>query len=104
MTITARSFLGSALVSNTMVCEVSRLLTSGERSSSPDRENAARTDQLRLFDLFSLIGATVIVERLYTFPLRLPLVEEFLPLPKTLIETGILVQLDTSPDHNLLAE
>jgi hypothetical protein len=98
---------GAAIVSNTMVCEVSRLL---ESHSAQEHENRSRfrygdqEEPLQFADLLSLIEATVLHEELYTLPGRISKDADDLPLRQVLIHEGILRELDTKPAHRAIAK
>lgn len=95
----------SALISNTMVCEVSRLVnTTGDvpghrwmRGSTQDMRG------IQLLDLFSLIEAVVLHEKLYTLPARSTDVVSNLQLRAALIDAGILCELSTAGAHTEIA-
>lgn len=90
-----------ALVSNTLVCEASRLLENGNQQSG--RRYRDTSTALRLLDLFSTIEATVLYDRLCTLPARLDLVGESLELRDQLIAADVMCELDLSGDHERLA-
>jgi hypothetical protein len=102
-----RQAVSGVLVSNTMVCEVSRLLVSGDRFADRqtllDSSSGARLDQLRMLDLFSLIEAAILNERLYTLPCKPPNDEQWLVLRNALTNAGILEVLHTRNVHSVLA-
>ena len=96
---------GCALISNTSVCEVSRLLL--DRGSSPSSSgsyDACRKDQMRMFDLFSLIEAAILHERLYTLPFRPPRDLPDLSLRNDLLSGGVLHELNPQRDYPRIAK
>lgn len=99
----------SALVSNTLVCEASRLLAQSAqhlagRQPFEDNDEDEPGIAFRLLDLFSAIEATVLYDRLCTLPARLTLSGERLELRDQLIATGVLFELDLAEDHERIAQ
>lgn len=91
----------SALISNTMLCEASRLLDSHDDRLIWEWDQKAA---YRVADLLSLIEATSLHETLYTLPARLDSETENLRLRNELISRGIVKVLDTSEAHETLAQ
>ena len=94
----------SALVSNTLICESSRLLIDSESDITKNYFHRNHNSHRRLFDLISLIEAVILNEQLYTLPTSSDLSKEKLSLRHRLIEEGILIELDTSAYHNELSK
>ena len=90
------------MVSNTLVCEVSRLLTdadtSPQESDAGDWSEQKRTG-LRMIDLMCLIEAVALHDKLYTLPARLDSDDGSLEMRRALVREGILHELDTSDVH-----
>jgi hypothetical protein len=106
----AMNMIGSALISNTSICEVSRLLIEREptRAASSDmwaesRRDEMRVDQMRVFDLFSLVEAVVLHERLFTLPCKPSKDLAHLSLRNQLISAGVVRELDTRKEHAQIA-
>jgi len=97
---------GAALISNTSVCEVSRLLVEQEPSNRQkySQWDQSDKDQLRVIDLFSLIEAVVLHEHLYTLPCTPSGDVAQLSLRNELISAGVLQELDTRQDHPDIAD
>jgi hypothetical protein len=87
---------GAALLSNTTVCEASRLL----RGASGDDDPIAA---MRVNDLLSLIDATVLYERLHFLPASLPGDLEELQLRIDLLDEGVLQPFPKASDQAVLA-
>jgi hypothetical protein len=83
-------------MSNTNLCEASRLI-----QRRPD--NSVRFTTVRLFDLFSVIEASVLYERIYTLPALLKETDEALGLRTVLIEAGIVHELNPLDSHAEIA-
>jgi hypothetical protein len=98
--------VGSALVPNTLVCEVSRLfpgaLTPGY--AMHHRSSAAELNQRRLLDLFALIDAVCLHEKLYTLPCELTADVESLSFRQVLMSSGILETLDIEGTHSNVSD
>lgn len=98
------AYVGSAVVTNTMICEASRLLARDfggfGNLDHPDDYFAysAWKDKYAspLIDLCSLIEAVVLYDQLYTLPCRLKSDAEDLELRRNLVDSGIVQELDTS--------
>jgi hypothetical protein len=86
---------GDALLSNTTVCEASRLLL--ESSGTP-------SDALRVLDLMGLIDAMVLHEQLCYLPSSLPTDIEQLAFRNNLIENNALVSLPRNNDSHAVGE
>ncbi len=101
----AMNMIGSALISNTSICEVSRLLIEREptRAVSSDLWAESRRDQMRVFDLFSLVEAVVLHERLFTLPCKPSEDLAHLSLRNQLISAGVVQELDTRKEHAQIA-
>jgi hypothetical protein len=108
--IVSDRFIGSALLSNTTVCEASRLLL-----PVPDPDSlwhvTGGLDSLevfyggfRVFDLMSLIDSAVLHERIYYLPASLPDDVPTLELRNRLIETGALTSLPRANDYDLIGQ
>lgn len=102
---------GSALVTNTMIGEASRLLArdfSREDIQDPpdyDRyESWARNYAYPLIDLCSLIDAIVLHDQLYTLPCQMNPEAADLELRSSLIGSGIVQELDTSARGQAIAD
>lgn len=91
----------SALISNTMLCEVSRLLESHDDRLIWEWDHKAA---YRVTDLLSLIEAVSLHGTLYTLPARLDSETANLRLRNELISRGIVKVLDTSEAHEPLAQ
>jgi hypothetical protein len=89
------------LVSNTLICEASRLRE--EVSRSPGLFDEEDDHARRLFDLFSTIECAVLYERIYTLPARLEIEGEELDLRDQLLASGVLRELDLCDDHQQIA-
>jgi hypothetical protein len=99
--------ISSGLLSNTTVCEASRLLL--EPFPGPDWDmrgwhGQRRNDALRVCDLMSLIDSAVLHERIYHLPASLPDDVPRLELRNRLIEIGALTSLPRGDEHNLIGE
>jgi hypothetical protein len=92
----------AALISNTMLCEVSRLLSAAATPSDADWMDR-RLCEIRLADLTSLIEAICLHDHLYTLPARLSDDADSLELRTLLLAKGIVSVLDTSSVHQSLA-
>jgi hypothetical protein len=90
----------AALISNTMLCEVSRLLMSPPFVLDVYRREEM---QVRLADLTSLIEAICLHDHLYTLPATLSDDAETLELRATLLTLGTVSVLDTSNVHQSVA-
>lgn len=99
---TADLLEGAALISNTMVCEVSRLFEVSDVPRSNPYERMS--DKLRIADLFSLIEALVLHEKLFTLPASLSSDAPDLRLRSRLVSAGVLEPLDTATSHPELAK
>ena len=92
----------AALVSNTMVCEVARLL-----EYDAETINCEWSDRIRrsvsLADFLSLAEAVVLHQTLYTLPGRMADDAEALTLRSELIRQGVLRELDTQHQHESIA-
>lgn len=88
----------SALISNTMVCEVSRLVV-----TPADRQPHWEVRTRRAQDLFSLIEAVVLHEKLYTLPARPIHGVSELQLRAALIDAGVVCEFDTTGEHDEIA-
>ena len=98
--------IGSALLSNTTVCEASRLLLApipDPAWGEPDWEEEYDA-ALRICDLLSLIDSAVLHERIYYLPASLPDDVPRLELRNRLIEIGALTSLPRGDDHNLIGQ
>jgi hypothetical protein len=62
-----------------------------------------KSDAYRVIDLFSVIEAAVLHEKLCTLPAKLVLPDESLPLRDVLMAEGILGELDVGSDHAQVA-
>jgi len=98
----AVSLASGVLISNTLLCEASRILKRPERSPRSHRFTE-KQNAYRLLDLFSLIEATALYERLYTLPARLNVTGETLALREVLVGNKIAVELDLPDDHLSIA-
>jgi hypothetical protein len=102
---------GSALITNTMIGEAGRFLTrdfSREDIQDPpdyDRYTSwARNYASPLMDLCSLIDAIVLHEQLYTLPCQMNPETGDLELRRSLVEAGIVRELDTSARGQAIAD
>lgn len=93
----------SALISNTMLCEVSRLFENLEERPGPSWR-LQQKQNLRVIDLLSIIEAIALHDTLYTLPANLSSDANSLKFRKKLIEEGIVQELDTSSNHQKIAE
>ncbi len=91
--------IGSALISNTLVCEVSRLVIEDPANIEPWTAYREGTEAWRLYDLMSLIEAVTLHENIFTLPARLSSDVDDLELRKALIRSEVLIELDTKPFH-----
>ena len=96
--------VGSALISNTLVCEVSRMLNQEDNedinySRRYRRHHRSRNSNKNITDLLSLIEAVVLHDRVYTLPAKITSDAERLVFRRKLIEFGVLEELDTSKSH-----
>ena len=91
----------SALISSTMLCEVSRLL---EADHVPGEHGLGYYTALRVSDLLSLIEAVSLHETLYTLPAQLDSDASNLRLRNELITRGIVKELDLSEKHESLGQ
>jgi len=91
------------MVSNTMVCEVSRLLQP-TALEGPHSWMGRRRKDVQVSDLLSLTEAIVLHDTLYTLPGRLDGDSDQLVLRNALIAEGILIELDTRAAHRPIAE
>ncbi len=94
------SLVGTTLVSNTTLCEASRVLTWQSRSHT----SLAAVTAVRILDLLSLIDASVLYDRLYTLPGKLSSDSDLLALRLTLIECGAVEQFATAEARDLAAQ
>ena len=94
---------GAALVSNTLVCESSRLPAGPPDRKVYERELSAgsfkRSKLIRVLDLMSLIESLVLHDKLYTLPASLPSDTWGLELRNVLISNKALHELNTTPVH-----
>jgi hypothetical protein len=88
----------SALVSNTLICEASRLA-----KGSDHKPSSFYPKPFRLLDLFSTIEATVLYEHLCTLPAKLNVSGEQLALRDQLIAADVVFELDLAEDHERIA-
>jgi hypothetical protein len=95
---------GDALVSNTMICEVSRLFSKDDAPSQSIPFEWRSKERLRVVDLMSLIEAIILHETLYTLPANLNQNVKELPFRQKLIDNGILKELDVSDHHDAIAQ
>src|ERR1041385_4819236 len=91
----------SALISNTMLCEASRLIDSHNDQLTWEWDSASA---YRVADLLSLIEAVSLHGTLYTLPARVDSEADSLRLRNELISRGIVKVLDTSAAHESLAQ
>lgn len=96
------STAGSVVTSNTLICEVSRLVE-GKSSSSepffPERWNVCR-----VLDLMSVCELFVLYDTVYTLPGKLSFDAGSLSLRSRLLAEGALKELDTSAFHDHIAK
>ena len=94
----------SALTSNTMVCEVSRLFE--DESTLEDRMSWRRrsSDAMRVADLLSLIEAVALHDSIYVLPAQVSKDADSLGLRNLLIERRVLKLADTTKLHAALAD
>jgi hypothetical protein len=90
-----------ALVSNTLVCEVSRIFFNQDESGNdaPRWSDYRRNDAWRLVDLMTLVEAVVLHDTLVTLPSRLSTKTKELTLRHELLRYEILKELDSSQFH-----
>ena len=102
--ISARNGLtaNDALISNTMLCEVSRLLSEAA-DAGPESWNYRSETSMRVLDLLSLIEAITLHETLYTLPARLTDDLHLLEFRNELVKRGIVRELDTTAAHEQIA-
>jgi hypothetical protein len=94
---------GCALVSNTMISEVSRLL-SGHHAKKSSRLPLSVRPIDRVTDMCSVIEAIILHDTLYTLPCSMTSDTEDLVLRQQLIADGTLVELDTSSFHSRIGQ
>jgi len=94
--------IGNALVSNTTVCEASRLMDSPRNVYR--QEFADSTAELRVCDLISLIDSAVLHEQIFYLPASLPNDVGGLDLRNRLIAAGALAPLPEKDDHNAIGQ
>ena len=94
----------SALISNTMLCEVSRLFSEDTKEADTADWRGRRKKDMRVVDLLSLIEAVSLHEVLYTLPARISSDASSLKFRSKLISSGIIRELDTTNVHHSLAK
>jgi len=94
--IVSDDLIGNVLLSNTIVCEASRLVS--EPLYSPVRSS----DVLRVRDLMSLIDSAVLHERIFYLPARLPDYVDWLSLRNSLVKCGALAPIPRADDHEAI--
>src|SRR6185503_4897004 len=85
---------GSVVTSNTLICEVSRLVECDSASSDP----------CRVMDLMSVCELFVLYDTVYTLPGKLSEDAGSLSLRSRLLAEGALKELDTSLFHDRIAK
>lgn len=93
--------VNDAIISNTMVCEVSRLFSDVDDEHGSWRYEGKKAT--RVIDLLSLIEAIALHDTLYTLPARLSDDLPRLDFRNELVKRGIVRELDTSAVHEPIA-
>jgi len=96
-----------ALISNTLVCEASRILSANEAvdDEAPMLRGhsrglyGSRVDAWRLVDLMTVVEAVILHDTLATLPGRLGSKAKDPPLRHELLKHGVLKEIDTSRFH-----
>ncbi|MEO0582867.1 MAG: hypothetical protein AAF135_11635, partial [Bacteroidota bacterium] len=95
----------SALLSNTSLCEVSRLISGFEQDEFEiSYLRRGQNNYNRIFDLITVIEALILNEKIYTLPSGGKYKKENLPLRNCLIEEGVVEELDTQNFHTEISE
>jgi hypothetical protein len=101
------NYIGGALIPNTLICEVSRLFPEVDANEQAPPllpwKKGIQLNSKRLSDLFSLIDATCLYEKLFTLPSKLTPDVKHLQLRQELIDRSVLEMLDTSETRPKIA-